>query len=585
MYKLNFLNTHIILISTNIILYYILLCPTPIETRQLTCACNECPDSDQCITSDHNDSTCFKSVERYIENNTYVNDTRYGCLSASDLGLTHLQCEVNTRKHHKLIYMACCKDDFCNQDLRDPTSRDDPRWADDKPPIETQNQAPSNMDILMVVGTTIIVFTLFISLCALFYKISNAAFDRYREKPKQSSESQDSICSFKVDFDQLKNQFMSHHHNLHHPHIGSSSASTRTYSESDYLSQKPDSPPGGNYPTIEDGTSTLPDFTSGVGPAREFEPRTMARVVQAGEIVPVGSGRFGRVFKGTYHSEDVAVKAFRSVDEESFIKEEKILKRLNHENIVRFIASETHEVGGLVTETWMFLEFCPYGSLCDYLDANEICGPQQAVKILFSVIRGLHYLHEDFSQGGEVHYKPPIAHRDLKSKNILMKSPDTCCIADFGHAVAKVNLSTLDFGGYPKVQVGTVRYMAPEILQPNNEFFDQNQFYSYAQADIYQFGLIMWEISQRTALDVLHPAGSHRLPYDGVVPQNPDIDDMIKIVCEDNYRPPVHEHWTKHPWMNRIVDLMVECWRRKPVSRPEALGAKRELKKLYDLIV
>ena len=31
--------------------------------------------------------------------------------------------------------------------------------------------------------------------------------------------------------------------------------------------------------------------------------------------------------------------------------------------------------------------------------------------------------------------KPPIAHRDLKSKNILVKNDLTCCVADLGLAV------------------------------------------------------------------------------------------------------------------------------------------------------
>ena len=32
-------------------------------------------------------------------------------------------------------------------------------------------------------------------------------------------------------------------------------------------------------------------------------------------------------------------------------------------------------------------------------------------------------------------YKPAIAHRDLKSKNILVKKDMTCCISDFGLAI------------------------------------------------------------------------------------------------------------------------------------------------------
>lgn len=56
-----------------------------------------------------------------------------------------------------------------------------------------------------------------------------------------------------------------------------------------------------------------------------------------------------------------------------------------------------------------------------------------------------------------------MAHRDLKSKNILVKPNGTCVIADFGLAVMHSNVTgKLDLGNNPKV--GTKRYMAPEIL-------------------------------------------------------------------------------------------------------------------------
>ena len=36
--------------------------------------------------------------------------------------------------------------------------------------------------------------------------------------------------------------------------------------------------------------------------------------------------------------------------------------------------------------------------------------------------------------------KPAIAHRDLKSKNILVKSNHTCCIADLGMSDMRLHL-------------------------------------------------------------------------------------------------------------------------------------------------
>lgn len=59
--------------------------------------------------------------------------------------------------------------------------------------------------------------------------------------------------------------------------------------------------------------------------------------------------------------------------------------------------------------------------------------------------------------------KPAIAHRDLKSKNILVKRNETCAIADLGLAVKHDSvLNTIDIPQNPRV--GTRRWVRP--LQP-----------------------------------------------------------------------------------------------------------------------
>lgn len=529
------------------------------QASALSCYCNVCP-TETCTTSPHQESVCFKSVAKSLLNGTYFNDTTYGCLSGGDGLLAPLQCNVNTLKHKDPRYIVCCKDqDLCNEYLPDPPL-DDPRWKDDTPP------EPEMPPYLSVTHQNVIyILIVLIAFClTLYILIHIGSFLVAKYLSRSSKESRGSICSLKADLEKF-----------HQQHVASSSASTQSYSISDDLYNK--------LPEQSNENSFLPeDLTSGLG-ERMLNLRTMARAVGFGKTDHVGNGRYGRVFRGQYHGEDVAVKAFRTIDQDSWKREDTIFRTLNHDNIVRFIASEVTSLENATTEIWMFLEYCPYGSLCDYLDHHEVLGPQQAIKILYSIINGLNYLHEDYAQASRL-YKPSIAHRDIKSKNILMKTPDCCCIADFGHALIKIDEETLDYGKYQHLQVGTIRYMAPEILRPNTNL-NYRHFSTFAQADLYQFGLILWEVCHRTALDILHPAGHHKLPYDGVVPPNPDIQDMIKIVCDDQYRPPMYDKWEKYPMMKRLTDLMLECWRPNPRARMETLGVKKKLREMYDQVI
>lgn len=61
--------------------------------------------------------------------------------------------------------------------------------------------------------------------------------------------------------------------------------------------------------------------------------------------------------------------------------------------------------------------------------------------------------------------KPAIAHRDLKSKNILVKKNGTSCIADLGLAVRHDSATdTIDIA--PNHRVGTKRF----LIRPSAPF-------------------------------------------------------------------------------------------------------------------
>ena len=80
-----------------------------------------------------------------------------------------------------------------------------------------------------------------------------------------------------------------------------------------------------------------------------------------------------------------------------------------------------------------------------------------------------------------------IVHRDIKSSNILVcKNELNLCLADFGVAAALPQILTeKDF-----VQIGTMRYMAPELL----EGVIAHTREALCSVDMYAMALVMWEV-------------------------------------------------------------------------------------------
>ena len=229
---------------------------------------------------------------------------------------------------------------------------------------------------------------------------------------------------------------------------------------------------------------------SGSGVPRMVE-RTIAKQIELQEVI--GSGRYGQVYLGDYRDEHVAVKIFSTVDEESWKREKDIysIVLIRHDYILGYIAADMISNNG-VTELWLITQYHPLGSLYDFLSVSDVkLTPSRMILFALSICNGLHHLHTEFSG---VQGKPSIAHRDLKSKNILVKTNNTCCIADFGLAVYR-DVQTRKINLPPTYKNGTVRYLAPEIL---NNTMDLNLFDSFLYVDVYCLALVFWEIGLRT---------------------------------------------------------------------------------------
>ncbi|TSP79503.1 Activin receptor type-1B [Bagarius yarrelli] len=310
--------------------------------------------------------------------------------------------------------------------------------------------------------------------------------------------------------------------------------------------------------------------TSGSGSGLPlFVQRTVARTIVLQEII--GKGRFGEVWRGKWRGGDVAVKIFSSREERSWFREAEIYQTimLRHENILGFIAADNKD-NGTWTQLWLVSDYHEYGSLFDYLNHYSVT-IEGMIKLSLSAASGLAHLHMEIlgTQG-----KPGIAHRDLKSKNILVKKNGTCAIADLGLAVRHESITdTIDIA--PNQRVGTKRYMAPEVL---DETINMKHFDSFKCADIYALGLVYWEIARRCNAGGIHE--EYQLPYFDLVPPDPSIEEMRKVVCDQRLRPNVPNWWQSYEALRVMGKIMRECWYANGAARLTALRIKKTLSQL-----
>ena len=119
------------------------------------------------------------------------------------------------------------------------------------------------------------------------------------------------------------------------------------------------------------------------------------------------------------------------------------------------------------------------------------------IRLCYSFACGLTHLHTEIKGTNSKH---AIAHRDIKTRNILVKRDGTCAIADFGLAVRfESDKDDVDYGS-PNQRVGTIRYMSPEVLDQNMR---AAPFQAFLRSDMYSSGLVLWELAWRTTNSVV----------------------------------------------------------------------------------
>ncbi|XP_061569675.1 activin receptor type-2B isoform X2 [Cololabis saira] len=263
-------------------------------------------------------------------------------------------------------------------------------------------------------------------------------------------------------------------------------------------------------------------------------------------------GRFGCVWKAQMLNEYVAVKIFPIQNKESWQNEREVFLTpgMRHENILRFIGAERRG-SHLETELWIITEFHERGCLSDFLKGNVVSW-SELCHMAESMACGLAFLHDDIPQFKGEEHKPAIAHRDFKSKNILLRSDLTAVIGDFGLGVS---FEPGKPPGETHGQVGTRRYMAPEVLEGAINF----QRDSFLRIDMYAMGLVLWELVSRCkAVD--GPVDEYMLPFEEEVGQHPSLEDLQEVVVHKKMRPAFKELWLKHSGLAHVCETVEECW-------------------------
>jgi calcium-dependent protein kinase len=187
-------------------------------------------------------------------------------------------------------------------------------------------------------------------------------------------------------------------------------------------------------------------------------------------IKKLGEGAFSSVYLSEHRLTKIhrCVKkinknSFNKSENENIMNEIKILKTLDHQNILKIY--EYYEKNNIL---YLVTELLNGGDLFERLDKLKSFSEKIAAKYMKQIFSAVYYLH-----------KKKIIHRDLKPENIMFETNDensNLKIIDFGTCRQVDDLEQL------RARMGTIYYIAPEVIDRNYSF----------PCDIWSCGIIMY---------------------------------------------------------------------------------------------
>lgn len=254
----------------------------------------------------------------------------------------------------------------------------------------------------------------------------------------------------------------------------------------------------------------------------------------------IGEGKYATVFLVKHKKTNMMYAAkcipkSKLVDEEdvtALAQEIKIMKKMNHPNLVKlvdfYIENDTY---------YLVQELMTGGELFDAIVKREFYSEAEAKEFARTLADALAYCH-----------RHNVVHRDLKPENILLstnRDDAVLKVADFGFA-KDVN----EAGGALSTACGTPGYVAPEILE--------GQPYA-APVDCWSLGVIFYillcgyppfaEDTQRQLFEKIKRCEYEFEPEDWSHVSKGAIEFIRAILVADPKKRLTCEQMLKHPWL------------------------------------
>jgi serine/threonine protein kinase len=227
--------------------------------------------------------------------------------------------------------------------------------------------------------------------------------------------------------------------------------------------------------------------------------------------------------------QQVAIKQYNKRDlafvpqmENSIEEEIRIMKRLNHNNVVKFYDSYETE-----THFYIVMQYLPKGSLESDLDPYRVYSEQECKKYFSQLVSAVQHLH---SNG--------ILHRDIQLANICLDDCDNVYLCDFG----------LSESFEPETRKtgfrGNSAYALPESLLGKE--------YHGPEVDTYALGCCLYKLATgylpfKGAAQALQ--GQFFIPLNELDELSASCKDLIgKILCADSKKRYTLDDIINDPW-------------------------------------